>query len=128
MTVHGRGQGCGVVKKSCFIVQTEADDIICKDCEVTYQVSYMQYSISVFVQTGEHTSLRLLINFCQHQHSCKFRYGHPLVLLQRPRLPDCLRHAALAASWFETVCCPPECVSLTHIYPSHLHGNRSLMH
>ena len=81
MTVHGRGQGYGVVKKSCFIVQTEADDIICKDCEVTYQVSYMQYSISVFVQTGEHTSLRLLINFCQHQHSCKFRYGICILLL-----------------------------------------------
>lgn len=80
MTVHGRGQGCGVDKKSCFIVQTEADDIICKDCEVTYQVSYMQYSISIFVQTGEHTSLRLLINFCQNQHSCKFRYGICILL------------------------------------------------
>lgn len=39
MTVHGSGQGCGAVKKSCFIVQTQTEDIICKDCEVTFQVS-----------------------------------------------------------------------------------------
>jgi len=48
-------------------------------------------TISVFVQTGEHTSLRLLINFCQYQHSCKFRYGNCILL------SSCNVHASLIA-------------------------------